>query len=479
MNIENYIQQDATGLAELVRKGETSAAELASLAQRICEQVNPDINAVIEWFDTPDANAGTNPDASDAPFAGVPFLIKDLVLHTAHAPCEMGSRLAEGVRIPHDTDLMQRFRAAGLVTLGRTTVPEFGYCPTTESVFNGPTRNPWDLGRSAGGSSGGSGAAVAAGIVPMAHANDGGGSIRIPASCCGLVGVKPTRGRIPTGPDYHDPLCGMGIEFAVTRSVRDAAALLDAVHGPGLGDGYVIPPPQRPWAVEAAAGTRPLKIAWTGQRYDGSRISDDVLAGLEHTVRLCRGLGHELVEAAPRFDFGAFLEATHVIWAAFVAHGVEGVAAMTGRKPSPDNLEATTLQCWEDGRRMSAQDLLSALDVNNVISRQVAGFFQEVDVLLTPTISELPLPLGRMNANDPTLSAREWTAQVFTYAAFTGLFNTTGQPAISLPLHRGANDLPVGMQFVGRWGDEATLFRLAGQLEQAAPWPATAGLFQP
>lgn len=472
MNIQEYVEQDATSLAELVRSGDTTPEALAELARQACEQANPELNAVVELFE----QADHDPAAATGPFGGVPFLIKDLVLHTHHARCEMGSRLAAGLRIPHDTDLMRRFREAGLLTLGRTTTPELGYCPTTEAVFYGPTRNPWDLDRSPGGSSGGSAAAVAAGIVPFAHANDGGGSIRIPASCCGLVGLKPTRGRTPTGPDYQDPLFGLGIEFAVTRSIRDTATLLDAVHGPGRGDGYMIPKPRRPYAEEARTQAGTLRIAWSAHTFDGREVEPAVRAALEDTVALCRSLGHSVHEARPSFDFDRYMDATHTLWTAFVAHGVEGIAAMTGREPGEQNLEATTLACWQEGRQLSAQALLGALDVNNHICRQVAGFFRDYDLLLTPTTARLPLPLGEMNANDASLSARQWTEKVFAYAAFTSLFNTTGQPALSLPLQRTAEYLPVGMQFVGRWGDEGTLIRIGAQMEQARPWPQTAHL---
>ena len=474
MNIREYLELDATDMAELVRKGDTSAEELAGFAREICASVDPDVNAVVELFD----GADYDPKAMSGPFGGVPFLIKDLVLHTKDRRCEMGSRLAEGVVIPHDTDLMRRFRDAGLITLGRTTTPEFGYCSTTEAVFYGPTRNPWDLSRSPGGSSGGSAAAVAAGIVPVAHANDGGGSIRIPASACGLVGMKPTRGRTPTGPDSHDPLCGLGIEFAVTRSVRDSAALLDAVHGPGRGDGYVIPRPRRAYAEEARTHPGPLRIAWTDTTWSGGEIDPAVRDALAETVRLCRDLGHTLTQARPDFDFDDFMNATHTLWTCFVAHSVDAVAAATGRQPGADNLEATTLACYEAGRTTPAEALIAAMDVNNRICRQVAPLFRDYDVLLTPTIAKLPLPLGTLNANDASIDARGWTETVFDYAPFTALFNTTGQPAVSLPLQRSTDFVPIGMQFVGRWGDESTLYRLAAQLEQAAPWPRTASLYK-
>ena len=473
MNESDYLQHDATSLAELVRNGDVSSEELTLAACARAERVNPDINAIIELFDQPDYDQ-----RASGPFNGVPFLIKDLVLHTRHAACEMGSRLAVGVRFPHDTDLMCRFREAGVATIGRTTVPEMGYSPTTESLLTGPTRNPWDLGRSSGGSSGGSAAAVAAGVVPFAHANDGGGSIRIPAACCGLVGLKPSRGRIPTGPDSHDPLSGLGIEFAVSRSVRDTASLLDAVAKPGSGDGYIIRPPETSYREAIQTPPRPLRIGLLTTAYSGHAINPEVKSATEATARLCESLGHQVSEIRLSFDYDAFMDATHTIWTAFVAHSVTALAGLTGRQPDASHLEATTLKCFEEGLRWSAQDLLHAMDTNNMVSRQVAQTFASIDVLLTPTLSQLPLPIGTLNANDASLSARDWTDAVFSYAPFTGLFNSTGQPAISLPLQRTADMLPIGIHFVGRMCEEHVLLQLAAQLEDAAPWPALAPMFE-
>ncbi|MBI1732905.1 MAG: amidase [Gammaproteobacteria bacterium] len=473
MNVSEYIRQDATGLAQLIRDGEVTAAEAQTCACQVIARHNPAINAVVEVFPTAVASLPS----VHAPFAGVPFLVKDLVIHAAGQTMEMGSRLCLGFKAPaHDTDLMRRFRQAGLVTTGRTTTPEFGYCPTTETVLCGPTRNPWDLARMPGGSSGGSAAAVAAGMVPMAHANDGGGSIRIPASCCGLVGLKPTRGRTPTGPDHHDPLSGLGVEFAVTRTVRDAAALLDAVQGPGEGDGYVIPPPTRPYTKELQAAPGRLRIGFTEHAWSGVFIDPEVCAGVRRSAGQLAALGHNVEEARPEFDHARYLDATHIIWCANVAAWVDQIANLTGRKVDDSTLEATTLACWKQGRAYKASDLLGALAANNEISRKVAAFFRDYDLLLTPVTAQPPLLLGTLNANDATLDARGWTEKAFAFCPFTALFNTTGQPAISLPLHRSAAGLPIGMQLAGRWGDEATLFRVARQLEEAHPWPQVANV---
>jgi len=469
MTPETYVAQDATGLAQGIRDGAFDRAEVLAAARARADALEPTLNVFVERFDAPDAD----PDAQ-GPFAGVPFAIKDLVLHTGHTRIEYGSRLAAGVTIPYDTELMRRFRAAGLVTIGRTTTPEFGYCPTTESVFSGPTRNPWDTSRSPGGSSGGSAAAVAAGIVPVAHANDGGGSIRIPAAACGLVGLKPTRGRTPAGPDYFDPLCGLGIEFALSRSVRDTAALLDAVAGPMPGDGYVIPPPVRRYVDELGRDPGRLRIAFSTTTFAGAPVAPELAAAVTDLAHRLERLGFDVFEGAPTFDHGAYLDATHDIWTTFVAQAVDGIAAVTGRTPGPGNLEATTLACAAYGRTRSAGDLLAAFDTRNRVSRDVATFFEGADLLLTPTVSRLPPPLGEIDADDASLDARGWTERVFDFAAFTGLFNFTGQPGISLPLARTDTGLPIGLHFAARLGDEATLIRVAAALEAEMPWPLVA-----
>lgn len=470
ISLADYTKYDGLGLAELVARREVTAGELADAARKAIEKVNPRINAVLQTL-SPETTSGSA-GGSREPFAGVPFLIKELVVHAKNVRCEMGSRLAQGFVPSEDTELMTRFRKAGLVLVGTTQTPELGYNPTTETKLFGPVRNPWDLSRSAGGSSGGSGAAVAAGIVPIAHANDGGGSTRIPASCNGLVGLKPSRDRIPNGPDYGDLLCGLASEFAVTRSVRDAAALLDAVAGPDVGaPSHPVPPP-RPYREEVGAKPRRLRIAWTTRPTSGAKVDAECEKAVRETVRLLEDLGHTLVENAPRFEWDAFLENVHVIWTGFTALSVDTVAAALGRKPGPDNLEAVTLACYEEGKRYTAVDLLNAMAHGNVVSRQVGAFFEKIDVLVTPTIAALPAPLGELDQDRKGMTAMEWTRQVFTYCPFTPLFNTTGQPAMSLPLHWSANGLPVGVQFVARFGDESALFRLASQLEAARSWAA-------
>jgi amidase len=462
ISASDYSSRDGLGLAELVAKKEVTEKELADAALRAVERVNPQLNAVLQTF-APQAHGS-------GPFAGVPFLIKELVLHAKGVRCDSGSRLAQGFVPTEDTELMARYRRAGLALFGTTQTPELGYNPTTETKLFGPVHNPWDTTRSAGGSSGGSGAAVAAGIVPIAHANDGGGSIRIPASCNGLVGLKPSRDRIPTGPDYADPLCGLAVEFVVTRSVRDAAALLDAVAGADVGAPSHPPQPARPYREEIGAKPKRLRIAWTDRPASGAKVDAECAKAVHDTARLLESLGHTVVEDAPRFDWETFLVQVHVIWTAFTVLSADFFAAALGRKPGPDNLEAVTLACYEDGRRYSANDLLVSLAHQNLVSRQVGQFFEQYDVLVTPTIAALPAKLGELDQDRKGMTAMEWTRQVFAYCPFTPLFNTTGQPALPLPLHWSASGLPVGVQFAARFADEATLFQLASQLEEAKPW---------
>ena len=474
MKPAEYISYDGLGLAELIRNGEVNREEVLSCALQLADLLNPEINTIIEIF--PEPLAGS--DDAAAPFFGVPFLIKDLALHAEGVLNEMGSRLAQGIRAQHDTDLMKRFRQAGLRTLGRASTPEFGYCPTTEPVINGPSRNPWDLTKMPGGSSGATAASVAAGIIPLAHANDGGGSIRIPASCCGLLGLKPSRGRVPNGPDSAEPLSGLAVEFAVTRTVRDAAALLDAVKGSGIGDPFEIAIPDEPYESSMSNDPGSLRIAWMNEAWSGTEIDKEVKDTVPKTAQLCEELGHRVVETGPELDWEHFLEATVTLWASNLAVFIDYAAMLTGRPVDEDHLEATVLACYREGKQIKAETLLQAQAAANQVCRGVGRFFQDYDILLTPTVAQPPLPLGVINANAPDLDARAWSKVTFDFCPFTPLFNMTGQPAISVPLHRNPDNLPLGVQFAGRYGAESTLLQLARQLEQAAPWPLNAPLFE-
>ena len=344
----------------------------------------------------------------------------------------------------------------------------------TETVADGICRNPWDLSRSPGGSSGGAAAAVAAGIVPLAHANDGGGSIRIPAACCGLVGLKPTRGRVPIGPGAAEGLSGFGIEFAVTRSVRDAAVLLDAVQGPGVGDPYVIAPPVAPYASALERPPGPLRIAVATGAWSGVPVDAEIRAAVEAVARACESLGHGVEVARPPLDAAAFARANTDLWSASIAHWVVDLCAATGRQADDSTLEQSTLAVYEHGRSLSAVDLLHAEDVFNSVNRDFGRFFQQYDLLLTPTTAQLPWPVGRHASDGGSYTAPGWTDHVFSDAPFTAAFNCTGQPAISLPLARSATGLPIGIQFAARYGREDLLLSLAAVFEQSMPWPRVA-----
>ncbi|MCO1656135.1 amidase [Pseudonocardia humida] len=467
MRIDEYTAHDATALAGLIRDGQVSAAEVHEAAAAAIDAVSGELNAVVgERFAEPLAHDPAGP------FGGVPFAIKDLIIHAEGVRQRAGTRLlGEGVPMPGDTYLMARFRAAGLATMAVTATPELGFNASTEPVSTGAVHNPWDTTRSPGGSSGGSAALVAARALPVAHANDGGGSIRIPAAACGLVGLKPTRGRTTVGPDYADPLLGLGIEFALTRTVRDCAGLLDAVHGSEPGDRYLLPAPVTPFAAAARDGSRPLRIAVRTTPLSGTgSVDPECVAAVRRVADALAGLGHTVVEAAPALDAGAFDEANLVAWCSFLADGVDGLAAALGVTPGPDTLEATTLACVEHGRTLSASDIYAADRVFNATTRAVAAFHQEHDVLLTPTTCAPNTALGHLDADDPGLDARGWYHRIFAFAGFTALSNVTGMPAISLPLAVSERGWPIGVQLAAGTAQEATLLALAGDLERALPW---------
>ena len=471
MKLSEYVKYDGLGLAELVKSGDVTARELAATAIDAIAATNPQVQAVIETYDEILPDLDKKP-LGDGAFAGVPFLVKDILLHQAGRKCESGSRLGAGLVAPHNSELANRFAAAGLITVGRTKTPEMGFNLTTENKFHGPVHNPWSLERSPGGSSGGSSAAVAAGMVPLAHANDGGGSIRIPASACGLFGMKPTRGRISLGPDYAEPLNGLGIEHVVSRSVRDSAAAMDATQGPALGDPYIIPAPKRSYLEEIKAGPGKLKIAVAAIPHSDRQPSKDCQKALTNTIQFCADLGHEMVEARP--DLGVswegFLLANARVWCSSLAYWIKSLAELTGQKPSLDILEASTLACHKYGLDVSAVELHEALNIFNIVNRSVAPFFEKYDLLLTPTLPDPPQPLGTFDADAPGYTGLSWSIRTLSSCPYTPLFNVTGQPAISVPLEQNAEGLPIGMQFVAKFGDEAALFRLAGQLEAARPW---------
>jgi len=450
---------DATAQAALVRAGEVQRDELVEAAIKRIELLNPTLNAVItKAYESGRADARAA--GLDAPFAGVPYLLKDLAAEAKGMRfCEGSKWLRDNVSTV-DSELTKRLRRAGLGVLGKTNTPEFGMQPTTEPSLFGATRNPWNLERSTGGSSGGSAAAVASGMVPRAHANDLGGSIRIPASACGLFGLKPTRARNPLGPVYGDAFGGWAVEHAVTRSVRDSAALLDATHGPDLGDPYFAPVPERPFLDEVGAPTGRLRIAFTQRAPEARPV---------HPAELCADLGHDvferdLTELTP--DVGHAIGRSY---GAGVAWIVEYWTRILGRSPEPDELEPITRGMYEQGKRVGGGELLMCVTTVQAFSRQVALAYSDFDVWLSPTLSEPPPVLGELvsTPDDPT---RGITRGADLVAIPLVIANMTGNPAMSVPLFWVDSGLPIGVHFMGHFGDEATLLRLAAQLEEARPW---------
>lgn len=466
MNLNEYATYDGIGLAQLVAAGEVTAAELAELALAAVQQVNPQINAVIEtWSPTVTEGVG--------PLAGVPFLIKDLAITSAGRRVELGSRLAQGLVAESDSYLMQRFNAAGLATLGRTTTPEMAFSTETESALQGPTRNPWDTRLSAGGSSGGSGAAVAAGIVPMAHATDAAGSIRVPAAFNGLVGLKPTRGRASNGPALDEVFAGFGVQLGLSRTVRDSAALMDIVQGGAPGDPYHTAAPADGFLAQVGRDPGRLRIGLLDTPWNGAALDPDIADATHAVARELQALGHsvEPVTAPLGTSWDAFVEANAHIWCATLVRWIDGLIAATSRPINLTTLEPATLACYAYGQQARAVEFAAALEVRNLIARSVAGWFENFDVLLTPTLPRLPQALNTYSLGAEHMDGLQWTARVFEHSPFTPVFNVAGTPAISLPLGMSREQgLPIGVQFAARFGADDVLLRLAGQLEVAMPW---------
>jgi amidase len=466
MELHEYSSHDAVGLAALVRTGAVSAPEVEDAARRAIEAVEPELHATVGELIEPAFDA-----SPDGPFGGVPFALKEVAPHARGQVTQLGSRLAgKGLTGAVDTYLMQRFRAAGLRVLARTRSPEFAFNLTTEPIVHGPTRNPWDTGKSVGGSSGGAAALVAARALPIAHATDGGGSIRIPASLCGLVGLKPTRLRMPIGPGLWEALHGMAHDFVLCRTLRDAAAALDALHGPGPGDKYLIPPPARPFAQELETRPAPLRIAWTTVAWSGAPVDPACRAAVEAAAGALAREGHAVDEATPAFDHDVLIRALIGTWASGMAQRIAVLERATGARYSRDNVEACSFAMLELGSSMSGVALLDRYGDCNVVNRAIGAFFEGYDALVLPSVARLPWRIGEVDQNDPTLDAEGWVRTLFdVYSPFTAMFNITGQPAISLPLawHDG---LPVGVQVVTRFAADATLLRLSAQLERCFPW---------
>lgn len=488
MTHDEYIRHDATALAAFVRGGEVTPLELIDAAVRRLEAVNPAINAVVYRMDD-EARAAAAAMDREAVFAGVPFLAKDLQSDYAGHPTSRGSRLLANRVAENDTELVRRVRATGVSILGKTNTPEFGMLPYTEPALWGPCRNPWALDRTPGGSSGGSAAAVAAGIVPMAGGGDGAGSIRMPASCCGLFGLKPTRKRTPSGPGRGESWRGASIEHVITRSVRDSAAMLDATHGPEADAPYRIEPPARPFSREVGADPGRLRIAWTTEPLLGSTVHPDCVDAVAATVQLLEDLGHEVVEAAPSVDGPAFARAFVHMMAGELGAEIEDLTCALGRRPRRRELEPLTRCLVLVSRALPASDFAHALRILERTGNTVAAFFTDWDILVTPTVATPPPAIGglpprpiehlQLRVLGAIGSGRvirmvgliDRTADgAFDFTPWTPLFNLSGQPAASLPLHWNGEGLPIGVHIVAKVGDEATLLRLAAQLERARPW---------
>jgi Asp-tRNA(Asn)/Glu-tRNA(Gln) amidotransferase A subunit family amidase len=459
---------DAVALAELIAKGDVSPEELLEAAIASTEECNGDINAVVTKM-YEEAERFVQEDLpSDGPLRGVPFLLKDLRAQYAGIPTTAGSRFFTDAIPDHDSELVIRYKNAGLVIFGKTNTPEFGGNCSTEPILFGPTKNPWNLNRTSGGSSGGAGAVVAARILPAAHGSDGGGSIRIPASCCGVFGLKPTRGRNPAGPDFGEAWSGLSVEHALTTSVRDSAVILDASEGPAPGDPYVAPPKQRPYSEEVGRDPGQLKIAFSTTARSGVPVDADCLLAVEQTALLCEELGHQVIETEPSFDGAELGEAVRRIIGANMMAGIVTHSKATGREPGTNDIERVIQLRSGMGDEITGTHYALALQTIHRVGRVIGRFMTNFDVIMTPTVARPPLMLGELNTD--TDDVPTFLQNLYGFIPFTAVFNATGQPAMSVPLHWNGDGLPIGVQFASAYGDEATLFRLAGQLEQARPW---------
>ncbi|MEQ1755012.1 MAG: amidase [Micropepsaceae bacterium] len=462
-----YRKHDALALAELVRKKQATAGELLDAALARSREVNGKINAIVL-----DHEAIGRKSISDGlpagPLSGVPYLLKDLGAALKGTVTTGSLNLTREAVAAADTTYVERCKKAGLVIFGKTHSPELGLSPSSESRMHGATRNPWNLGHIAGGSSGGAAAAVSAGILPVAHATDGGGSIRIPASCCGLFGLKPTRARTPAGPRRGEGWGGASIGHVVSRSVRDSAAFLDATAGAAPGDPYAAPHQARPFLEEVGAAPGRLRIAFSTKPPIDAPVHADAIAAVRDAAKLCERLGHIVEEAAPQLNGMEIMAAQGVVISANVAFAVDEAAEALGRKARPEDVERATWFRLENARKTDSSQYARAMNTLHLVGRSVAEFMLGYDVILQPTATREPLPIGVLNMEREDLQSM--FREMIAFIPYTGIYNLTGQPSANIPLHWNANGLPIGTMFTTRFGDEATLFRLAAQLEQARPW---------
>ena len=485
--INDYENYDALGLAELVEKKEVHPSELVEEAIRRIEKRNPKINAVVTRMYEIARKKAEEP-LPDGPFAGVPFVIKDLVSTYAGVRYTKGCKALRDYVAKEHSELMKRYIASGIIPIGKTNTPEFGLMGVTEPELFGPTRNPWNLRCTPGGSSGGTASAIASRIVPMGSGGDGGGSIRIPSSCCGLFGLKPSRGRVPTGPD-PEGWQGATTEHVLTRSVRDSAAMLDAIQGADVGAPFVIKPPERQYLLEIEKRPRKLKIGFSAKSPLQTPVHHECVTAIEKTARLLTDLGHEVEDATPDYDGFALAKSYLMTYFGEVASDIDQLEEMIGRKATPDDVEMTTWTLGLLGRAYSAADFANAMKQRNDFARSMGRFHQKYDLFLTPTIAFPPIEIGETKPTFLEQSGFKLISKLhlgqalkasgvidqlatknFSKFPFTQLANLTGQPAMSVPLHWTQTGLPCGVQFVAPFGDEATLFRLAAQLEEASPW---------
>jgi amidase len=467
-----FSEFDGLGLADLVRRGETSPAELLSWAVGNVEVINPKLNCIAHTH-CDEARAQIAAGVAPGAFRGVPFILKDLGAELAGTVMSSGSLAFKDHRSAVDSELVARYKRAGLVIFAKSTTPELGLALTTESKAFGLTRNPWNLERSAGGSSGGAAAAVAGGIVPMAHASDGGGSIRIPASCTGLFGLKPSRGRMPLGPKATERWLGLATAHAVTRSVRDSAALLDATWGAELGSRYTAPaPPSGSYLKELQRPPDGLRIALMLNAPAGTPIDPVCVAAARDAARLCESLGHHVEEAAPALDAEALITGFMTVITTAAAQALRDRGTERGVPVSAEEVETMTWIYADQGRKATALSMADANGAFQSAAISMARFLTRFDLLLTPALARPPAKLGVLGPSPADLAA--YREAVSTYSPFTSLANMTGQPSMSVPLFFTSDGLPVGTLVTGRYGEEATLLRLAAQLERARPWGATA-----
>ena len=467
LSFEEYRRHDALGLAQRVASGDSSAEELLETAIRRAEAVNPLINAISQRHEEL-ARETIRAGLPEGPFTGVPFLLKDVSIQLAGTETSNCSKLFAGSVAQVDSTLVERYKRAGLVIFGKTNTPEMGLAASTETALHGTTRNPWNAERTSGGSSGGTAAAVAAGIVPAAQGSDGGGSIRIPASCCGLFGLKPTRARTPLGPLVGESWGSMGVVHVLTRSVRDSAALLDATHGPAPGDPYAAPAVSRPYLQEVGADPGRLRLALQLRPLSGSPVDAECIAAARAAAELLSGIGHAVEEAQPPGDAEQLGRAAWALVATGVSASLHRRAAVLGRELREDDVEPVTWRAVRHAATLSALDHANALATIHQHGRRMAAFHDRYDVVLSPTLGQVPVPLGPQRMSNPDLDA--YTAALLRFTPFCNLFNMSGEPSMSVPLHWSAEGLPVGVLFSAAFGREDLLFRLAGRLEEARPW---------